>query len=408
MLKNVTDLKSQDFSEGLNTNTNIFRVTEKQSPDMTNILLPFDGSIEKRRGSNPQNSTILTEIGSAGFTVDVNQTLTDGLQAGWRLDATIRERVDSFGGHTLTDVNSSGFAAGILANAATFIASSNQGLLHVNTSTLDVGDEHFSMTSWFFLDSTGNFTIVGKRNPVVNEDVVLLLHMDGTEGSTDFTDNSITPHTVTASANAQITSAQSVFGDFAGTFNGTTDELLIPDSADWDLGTEDYTVDFRAFWNTDLSGQRSLFARTNGSGGTGWRIGTDGTNFFIVHNVNTNVATVTISATDLSADKWFHVAASRSGGFVRLFLDGSLVASGSGTQDLSFSTQLAIAARHFDASPTDSFFNGYIDEFRIIKGRAEYVDNFTPPLPAEIRCHRLSVAPKSNDPQVSCPNPVTN
>ena len=42
--------------------------------------------------------------------------------------------------------------------------------------------------------------------------VSLLLHMDGTDGSTTFTDNSPIGHTVTAVSNAQINTARDKFG----------------------------------------------------------------------------------------------------------------------------------------------------------------------------------------------------
>jgi hypothetical protein len=51
--------------------------------------------------------------------------------------------------------------------------------------------------------------------------VSLLLHGDGTNGSTTITDNSPTPKTVTAVGNAQISTAQSKFGGASILFDGT-------------------------------------------------------------------------------------------------------------------------------------------------------------------------------------------
>jgi hypothetical protein len=61
-------------------------------------------------------------------------------------------------------------------------------------------------------------------DPVFNN-VSLLLHGNGTNGSTTITDNSPTPKTVTAVGNAQISTAQSKFGGASIAFDGTGDYL---------------------------------------------------------------------------------------------------------------------------------------------------------------------------------------
>jgi len=50
--------------------------------------------------------------------------------------------------------------------------------------------------------------------------------------STTFTDSSLSPKTITRYGNAQIDTAQSVFGGAAGLFDGSGDYLTIPDSDD--------------------------------------------------------------------------------------------------------------------------------------------------------------------------------
>src|SRR5690606_25450842 len=58
--------------------------------------------------------------------------------------------------------------------------------------------------------------------------VVLLLHMDGADGSTMFIDSSANGLTVTANGNAQIDTAQSKFGGAAALFDGNGDYLALP------------------------------------------------------------------------------------------------------------------------------------------------------------------------------------
>ena len=76
---------------------------------------------------------------------------------------------------------------------------------------------------------------------------VLLLHCNGVDESTTFTDSSGggvgSPHTVTAVGNAQIDTAQKKFDTGSALFDGTGDYLSLEDSDDWDFGTGDFTVD---------------------------------------------------------------------------------------------------------------------------------------------------------------------
>ncbi|MCH7827478.1 MAG: hypothetical protein IIC75_05850 [Bacteroidetes bacterium] len=87
----------------------------------------------------------------------------------------------------------------------------------------------------------------------------LMLHMNGTDTSTVFTDDSASAHSVTANGNAQIDTAQSVFGGASGLFDGTGDYLSIPDNADFDVGGGDWCVDFRVRFNTVPTGAEIAF-----------------------------------------------------------------------------------------------------------------------------------------------------
>src|SRR5690554_1699309 len=83
--------------------------------------------------------------------------------------------------------------------------------------------------------------------------VVLLLHGDGTDGSTTITDNSGSAHSPTVNGNSQIDTAESQFGGASVLFDGSGDYLEYADSADWDFGTGDFTVEFwmrRNAWPT--------------------------------------------------------------------------------------------------------------------------------------------------------------
>src|SRR3989339_1601630 len=69
----------------------------------------------------------------------------------------------------------------------------------------------------------------------------LMMHMEGSANS--FVD-SATSKTVTAYGGVTQTTAQYKIGSKSVAFNGTTDYLTLADSADWNFGTGDWTVDF--------------------------------------------------------------------------------------------------------------------------------------------------------------------
>jgi hypothetical protein len=88
----------------------------------------------------------------------------------------------------------------------------------------------------------------------------ILLHMDGTNGSTTFTDTNAggSAHTWTANGNAQISTAQSKFGGASGLFDGTGDYITTPDHADYTLGSGDFTIDL--WFNCTAVGRREPVA----------------------------------------------------------------------------------------------------------------------------------------------------
>ena len=84
---------------------------------------------------------------------------------------------------------------------------------------------------------TANFTPPTSAFPAVTESISLLLHGDGANGSTTFTDSSASPKTITRVGNTSISTAQSKFGGSSIYFDGAGDSLTAPASADFYLGS---------------------------------------------------------------------------------------------------------------------------------------------------------------------------
>lgn len=199
-------------------------------------------------------------------------------------------------------------------------------------------------------------------------DVTLLLHFDGTNGSTTFTDSSSLEKSVTANGNVSI-SSDSKFGSGSGVFDGNGDYLSVTDSGSYDFATGDFTVEC---WIKRTTGKTLCAGSESGD----WMFATDTGSEDLGFGRNLVAWDVT-SGSVTYGNGWNHVAACRSGNTLRLFLNGDIVGTNSSaTQSYNVST-LWIGARAGTGNAATDFFDGKIDELRITKGVARYTAAFT-------------------------------
>lgn len=199
--------------------------------------------------------------------------------------------------------------------------------------------------------------------------VSLLLHMDGSNGSTTFTDSSSNALTVTANNNAEISTAQSKFGGASGLFNGDGAYLLVPDDGTA-IGTGDFTIEcwIRITLGTGYRGIVSLVP------------GSDNNTLYVLADTiiwydSGNQA----ASAQLSSNTWYHVAVARESGTLRTFVDG-VESSTDYTSTANIASNTARIGTRGGAN--GEWYNGYIDDLRITKGVARYTANFTPPTAA--------------------------
>ena len=100
-------------------------------------------------------------------------------------------------------------------------------------------------------------------------------------------------------------------------------------------------------------------------GSVGWKVMRPGFGPIITANVASPLNT------------WTHIAATRSSGLVRFFMNGTQY-GGTITNTTSLSMSLGNMEIGVQSSNFASF-NGFIDEFRITKGVARYTADFTVP-----------------------------
>ena len=222
-------------------------------------------------------------------------------------------------------------------------------------------------------------------NPGNDEFTRLMLHCDGANSGTTFTDSSDSAHTVTPAGNTHTDTTIKKFGTAAAQFDGTGDYLSIADSTDWDFGTDAFTIDF--WWYKDGgTGERVLFTGNSSANATRIHIYENGGTLYAdAYDSDGNYVNFG-STTSIASDAWYHLALVRSGTNVYFFNNGALVAT------------TAVASKPFNQGPgldigrnnwNGSYWQGYIDEFRISKGIARWTAAFTPPVQAYNDNNRL-------------------
>ena len=221
---------------------------------------------------------------------------------------------------------------------------------------------------------------------ITETDMVLLNHFNGTNGQTTARDWSNSEHPLTFVNDSQLSTAQTKFGTASLLLDGS-DYITIPDSSDWSLNGVDFTIDCWIYITSQMTSSPDS-RRIISSGSTGssaqWMFGIgrlDGWG----SGIRLNFGTYDGSFTDYSSDEltgwtysaWHHVAVVHDGSNFKFFLDGTqygTVADGT-IPEPTAGTRIGCQ----DAGAEREFFNGYIDELRVLNGKAYWTGAFTPP-----------------------------
>lgn len=201
--------------------------------------------------------------------------------------------------------------------------------------------------------------------------VVSLLHMDGTNASTTFTDQKT--RTWTAGGTAQLSTAQFRFGTASGRFSVAGDYISSPTVAGDSISTGDFTLELWARWNTFGSDKKYILCADSTS--SYWQFNHDSTlgpGFIASTNVILNQG----SNAGWSTGTWYHVALVRYGTNFTIYRNGTSVATATSSVTLGHFSTLFIGGTSIDtAASSDAWF----DDVRFTKGIARYTANFTPP-----------------------------
>lgn len=230
---------------------------------------------------------------------------------------------------------------------------------------------------------------------VLDPTISTLLHMNGSNGSTTFTDDSYVTKTFTTYGNAQISNTQSKFGGTSGYFDTSAGTRIVSsNSADYAMSTDDFTFECWLYLNSYGTGGYSDFAgtifdtRSSGGSGAGVLFIFGSTGHLRTWNGSLHSES-TGSPVPLNA--WSHIAFVRKLGILTYYIDG--VACGSFSLTTNFSDQYLCIGRPVDGDILK--LDGYMDEARISKANARYSSAFTPPAAAFINANNLAALPAS-------------
>lgn len=224
------------------------------------------------------------------------------------------------------------------------------------------------------------------------DNIVLLLHGDGAQGAKTAQDYSVLGQPVTFNYDAKVTTTNSKFGGSALSFDGNADYVSMPGI---EFGTGDFTIEGWFNLTAPTGGYPTIFAMNWACSGTTYgsacsgllalRFGDGGYGNRL--QVATNLFGTFYESADTQsslAGAWHHIAMTRAGGNVRVFLDGNLLTLRSGNfagpavtswvdnSDLSGGYLVELS----DPSLT---WYGQLDDIRVTKGVARYTASFTPP-----------------------------
>ena len=160
-------------------------------------------------------------------------------------------------------------------------------------------------------------------------------------------------------------------------FNGSTGDIISAASSDWNLGTNDFTIEW--FQNQTSGGGSSTRPFSVGGYSTASAaVSIEGGNMFYFW---AGVGTIKLSAMITGfLDTWTHFAVVRASGTLTAYQNGNPIASASYSGSVGDSSNpLSIGSEYQTPAASVTFFAGKITNFRWTAGEAIYTSSFTPP-----------------------------
>lgn len=206
--------------------------------------------------------------------------------------------------------------------------------------------------------------------------VSLLLHFDGTNGSTSFVDSGPNGLAISRTGTPTISTTQSKFAGSSGLFPGSS-YISAAASSLFFVGTGDFTVETWVYFNSVPTG--STIAPICQSDAVGvssnnkWWFGYTAGTLRLGRHSTSNAAYCSWSPT---TGVWYLLAVQRKSGTVNIYIDGvsQTITNNTIFSGVSFSQNGFVIG----AISTPNYFNGYLDDFRLTVPVARLSSSYTP------------------------------
>ena len=171
--------------------------------------------------------------------------------------------------------------------------------------------------------------------------------------------------------------------------DGTGDYLSIPNTSDFRLGNSDFTIEGWAYLSA-FGTNRTLFALfENATARRSYQleVRTTGTVRFEWWYDGSTANNIDSASGIISLGSWNHYAVARNGSIITLYINGvSANSSNVGTNSFfENTTEPFLIGGNLQSAVFSQSWQGFVSNFRFIKGTALYTSNFTPPTRKLIR-----------------------
>lgn len=216
-------------------------------------------------------------------------------------------------------------------------------------------------------------SLAGASDPFFANVTLLAINENGANGTTVFIDQSPLAKAITREGNAAWSNTNPPAG-LTTTMGTSAGDLVVAGGAGFDFGTGAFTIE--CFYRSSVAGRQDII-------GGDFDAPSNAQAFSLISNVVANrldwyeIFNLRINGGPTIADgAWHHLAVSRQGNNVRMFVDG--VQRGA-TFVTAFTYGNATARFGIGFQTTGAFVNGWMASVRVTKGVARYTANFTVP-----------------------------
>lgn len=203
---------------------------------------------------------------------------------------------------------------------------------------------------------------------------IFLVSFDGANGATTATDEGVNSHSLTFSGGAALDNGDAKFGSTSLLLDGSDDVVTVANAPTLELADTDFTIEMWVKRASSQSGLHGLIMKRGTS--TGWALWIDSNDpRFFVWGCGIDFT----SSAALPLNTWAHLAVTKEGSTVKIWIDGVERASDTWTSSGEYTTNSSDLVIGDDNTASGRHFDGRIQEIRITMGLARYTAAFTPP-----------------------------